>query len=193
MVLDPTWLGSGCVLKWQPVCREVGTNILDLVPQGWLDGRRLEVVAKRLPLFHWAQLAIDTTLVSPERRDGLPRARCEKRDRAAIVTVRKKVRTYPELTGRFGRAKLVVLACGAGSGPTRHRLSCGSSPGLRPACARAAWLRLSMTIMASSSARARHLHWKRGGMVGVTAPLLPQPKRWGSTASSAVGCELVGK
>ena len=55
------------------VCREggarVGTNILvrdlDLVPQGRPDSRRLEVVAGGLPLFHGAQLAIDTTLVSP--------------------------------------------------------------------------------------------------------------------------------
>ena len=46
----------------------MGTNILvrnmDLVPQGRQDSRRLEVVADGLPLFHGAQLAIDTTLVS---------------------------------------------------------------------------------------------------------------------------------
>ena len=55
------------------VCREagarVGTNILvrdlDLAPQGRPDSRRLEVVADGLPMSHGAQLAIDTTLVSP--------------------------------------------------------------------------------------------------------------------------------
>ena len=92
------------------VCREagtrVGTNILvrdlDLVPQGWQDGRRLEVVAEGLPLFHGAQLATDTTLVSPVRRDGLPRARCEREDGAALAMARRRnERTYPELTGRF--------------------------------------------------------------------------------------------
>ena len=62
------------------ICREagarVGTNIMvrdmDLLPQDHQDGRRLEVVADGLPLFHGAQLAIDTTLVSPLSRDGLP-------------------------------------------------------------------------------------------------------------------------
>ena len=66
------------------ICREagarVGTNIMvrdmDLLPQDHQDGRRLEVVADGLPLFHGAQLAIDTTLVSPLSRDGLPHLRC---------------------------------------------------------------------------------------------------------------------
>ena len=55
------------------VCREAGarvtTNVmvrdLDLVPQERVDGRRLEVVADGLPLFHGAQLAVDTTMVAP--------------------------------------------------------------------------------------------------------------------------------
>ena len=34
---------------------------LDLVLQERVDGRRLEVVADGLPLFHGAQLAVDTT------------------------------------------------------------------------------------------------------------------------------------
>ena len=53
------------------VCREAGarvtTNVmvrdLDLVPQERVDGRRREVVADGLPLFHGAQLAVDTTMV----------------------------------------------------------------------------------------------------------------------------------
>ena len=39
------------------------------------DGRRLEVVVDGLSLFHGAQLAIDTTLVSAVRADGTPRPR----------------------------------------------------------------------------------------------------------------------
>ena len=105
------------------VCREAGARVgttilvrdLDLVPQGRQDGRRLEVVAEGFPLFHGAQLAIDTTLVSQVRRDGLPRARCEREDGAALAMARRrKERTYTELIGRFGRAKLVVFACEVG-------------------------------------------------------------------------------
>ena len=44
---------------------------LDLLPQA-ADTRRVEVVADGLPLHHGAQLAIDTTMVSPLRRDGVP-------------------------------------------------------------------------------------------------------------------------
>ena len=65
------------------VCREAGarvsTNVpvrdLDLVAHNNLDGRRLEVIADGLTLCHGAQLAVDTTLVSPLRRDGSARAR----------------------------------------------------------------------------------------------------------------------
>ena len=65
------------------VCREAGARVStnlpspghDLAEFNNLDGRRLEVVADGLTLWHGAQLAIDTTLVSPLRRDGSPRAR----------------------------------------------------------------------------------------------------------------------
>ena len=63
------------------------------------------------PLFHGAQLAIDTTLVSPLSRDGLPHPRCVREDGAVLAAARRrKERTYPELTGQFGSARLVVLA-----------------------------------------------------------------------------------
>ena len=62
------------------VCREAGGRVslnvrvgdLDLPPRGAVDQRRLEVVVDGLPLFHGAQLAIDTTMVSPVRGDGRP-------------------------------------------------------------------------------------------------------------------------
>ena len=105
------------------ICREAGarvsTNIfvrdLDLAPLGGVDGRRLEVVAEGLPVFHGAQLAIDTTLVSPLRADGVPHRQCATSDGAALQAARRrKERTYRELSGTQGRARLVVLAAEVG-------------------------------------------------------------------------------
>ena len=68
-----------------------------------------------LPVFHGAQLALDTTLVSPLRADGVPHRQCATSDGAALQTARRrKERTYPELSGTQGRAKLVVLAAEVG-------------------------------------------------------------------------------
>ena len=89
---------------------------LDLAEFNWFDARRLEVVADGLPLFVGAQLAIDTTMVSPLHRDGKARrgtARTE--DGNSLDEARKrKERTYPELTGEGGRARLVVLGAEVG-------------------------------------------------------------------------------
>ena len=69
------------------------------------------MVADGLPLFGGAQLAIDTTLVSALRVDGCARRHAAFKDGAALVEARKrKERTYPELVGNAGRARLVVLA-----------------------------------------------------------------------------------
>ena len=82
------------------VCREAGarvsTNLFvrdsDL-PIANHDARRLEVVADGLPLF--AQLAIDTTLVSSEQADGRLRPQCARVDGAALSEARRrKQRTY---------------------------------------------------------------------------------------------------
>ena len=43
---------------------------MDLAEYNALDGRRLEIVADGVTLWHGARLAIDTTTVSPVRRDG---------------------------------------------------------------------------------------------------------------------------
>ena len=86
------------------VCREAGgrvsTNVrvqdMDLAAPNPLDNRRIEVVVDGLPLFHGAQLAVDTTLVSPLRRDGTPHPRCANVDGAALDTARhRKETTYP--------------------------------------------------------------------------------------------------
>ena len=79
------------------------------------DGRRLEVVVDGLSLFHGAQMAIDTTLLSVVRADGTPRPRAAKKGGAALddVGARKEV-THPELVGEGSRAKLVVLTAEVG-------------------------------------------------------------------------------
>ena len=61
-----------------------------------------------------AQLAIDTTFVSPIRGEGEPRHLCADHDGAALAQARRrKQRTNPELGGQ-GRARLVVLAAEVG-------------------------------------------------------------------------------
>ena len=108
---------------WDGGCREAGarvsTNVrvqdMDLSPRGDADNRRIEVVADGLPLFHGAQLAIDTTLVSPLSRNGAAKRQCAGTDSAAMVQARRrKERTYPGLAQAHGRARLVVLACEVG-------------------------------------------------------------------------------
>ena len=62
-----------------------------------------------------AQLAIDTTMVSPLHRDGSVRRGAAAHDGAALRQARtRKERTYPELAGEGGRAGLVVLAAEVG-------------------------------------------------------------------------------
>ena len=105
------------------VCREAGARVstnlhvrdMDLAVFNNLDDRRLEVVAVGLTLWQGAQLAIDTTLVSPLRRDGSARPRAADHDGAELEEARRrKERTYPELSGDGGRARLVVLAAEVG-------------------------------------------------------------------------------
>ena len=96
------------------MCREAGgrvtTNMfirdLDVAVPNALDGRRLEVVAEWLPLFGGAQLALDTTLVSPLHADGSPHRHAADMDGAVLTTARRrKERTYPELVGPESRAR----------------------------------------------------------------------------------------
>eukprot|EP00438_Fugacium_kawagutii_P030850 Skav210411 [mRNA] locus=scaffold1416:432086:432754:- [translate_table: standard] len=99
------------------MCREAGalvrTNVLlrDFnLPVNRPDERRLEVLAAGLPLYHGAQLAIDTTLVSPLTAAGAPRRYHGATAGAAISLARqRKARTYPEFA-QASRCRLVVLA-----------------------------------------------------------------------------------
>ena len=96
--------------RWKVALHESAERVnvrvhdLDLHPGPRADNRRQEVVADGLPLFHGAQLAVDTTTVSTVRADGVLR-RAE-RDGAALDQARRtKERTYPELTGEQGWAQ----------------------------------------------------------------------------------------
>ena len=83
----------------------------DLAAPNPADQRRVEILADGLPLFGGAQLAVDTTLVSPSHCDGSPHPRAANVDGAVLQAARlRKERTYPELVGPRRRARLVVLA-----------------------------------------------------------------------------------
>ena len=172
------------------VCREAGGRVslnvrvgdLDLPPRA-VDQRRLEVVVDGLPLFHGAQFAIDTTMVSPVRGGRLG-PQCARVDGAALACARRrKEATYPELLGANGRARLVVLSCEVGG---RWSDECQSflrqlskarvrePPGVR-ASARHALQRWS-SILACCASRSLAL-WVLAQMV----PHLQVVRSWGTT------------
>ena len=154
------------------VCREAGarvsTNVyvrdLDLADLDVVDGRRLEVVADGLSLWHGAQLAIDTTLVSPLHSNGSARRRAADHDGAALeVARRRKERTYPELVGEGGRARLVVLAAEVGGRWSKEtatflaalaKARAESSPFILQGRVQAALIRRWSAMLACSAARA---------------------------------------
>ena len=127
------------------VCRagaRVSVNVrvqdMDLALPDALDNRCLEIVADGLPLSQGAQLAVDTTLVSVLRRDGVPRLRSTTHDGAALVAARRrKERVYPELTSQ---------PVGESQGQT-------TAPHLR-ARARQVWRHRWASLLACSAAKA---------------------------------------
>ena len=154
------------------ICREAVARVmvnvfvrdLDLGVVARLDARRLEIVVDGLPLFGGAQLAIDTTLVSPVRQDGTPRRGAASRDGTALAEARRrKARTYPELDGQGGRARLLVLAGEVGgrwSSETSSfltSLACAKAreaPAGMQGSAQAAWRRREATTLSCAAARA---------------------------------------
>ena len=116
----PVWCtrSRGCPLERAAarVCREAGarvtTNTLvrDLnVADSRFDDRRIEVIANGLPLRNGAQLAVDTTIVSPLTAAGEARSR---RDPARPARRRKEA-TYPELLAS-ARCRLAVIGVKVG-------------------------------------------------------------------------------
>ena len=96
----------------------VRTNVfvrdMDLANFENLDERRFEVVADGLPLHGGAQLAIDTTMVTPLHNNGVARRASSRKGLALEVARKRKEITFPELAGEGGRARLVVLATEVG-------------------------------------------------------------------------------
>ena len=114
--------GSPVERMWARVCREGGarvqTNVflrdLNLAGVRADDGRRIEVIANGLPLYHGAQLAIDATIVSPVRGDSLPTPQAAGEDGVALRRAcRVKRRRYAILT-RSRRCRLLVAAVETG-------------------------------------------------------------------------------
>ena len=154
------------------VCREgggrVSTNVmvrnLDIEGGNPVDARRLEVVVDGLTIFNGAQLAIDTTMVSPLQRNGMARRRAADHNGAALEDARRrKERTYPELVGERGRARLVVLGAEVGgrwSGETAEFLGALSKAKAESAPenvreeVRRAWLRRWRNLLSCTAARA---------------------------------------
>ena len=104
------------------VCQEAGARVArnmrlaDMnLPLPVADARRIEIVCNGLPLWHGAQLAVDTTCVSPVTRSGEPRPGADSQPGLALqlATRRKRRETYPELS-RSPRCRLVVFAVETG-------------------------------------------------------------------------------
>ena len=104
------------------VCREAGARVAENVLLRDMniggisghDGRNLEVVANGLPLWGGAQLAVDTTLVCPVRRNGTPQPGAATTDGTQLGTARtRKEVKYRELLASR-RCRLVVLAIEVG-------------------------------------------------------------------------------
>ena len=55
-----------------------------------LEDRRIEVIVNGLPLWNGAQLAVDTTIVSPLTRDAAPRCRRNPAQPVALFEAGKK-------------------------------------------------------------------------------------------------------
>ena len=87
-----------------------------------------------LTFWHGAQLAIDTTLVSPLHRDGSARARAANHNGAALVDSRrrKKGELIPNCQGREGGHAWWSSQPKAEAGGTKRRPPCQLWPRLKP-------------------------------------------------------------
>ena len=107
--------GRGCALERAAArnCREAGTRVttntlltdLNIPSRHRLDQRRSEVIASGLPLYHGAQIAVDTTLVSPLTAASQPRRRQGTFAGAALATTR--ARSVPALLRSLAAAAFV--------------------------------------------------------------------------------------
>ena len=171
-----------CAERQEPECP---VREMDLAAHHNLDGRRLEVVANGLSLCGKAQLEIDTTLVSPLRRDGSARFRAADQDGAVLMEARcRKERTYPKLSGEGEQARLVVLPAEVGgwSDETAKFLAAlakakaHTSPFILQNRVKAAYLRRWSAVLGCSAATASLLDEPVSGWGG-DAPLVHEVVR----------------
>ena len=114
------------------ICREAGARVttnarsidLNIDHVDTQDDRRIEVIANGLPLWGGAQLAVDTTLVSPLTRAGHPRMRRGQYRGTALTQ---------NSSGIGGAASLSSGLKLEDVGAKRPQLSSGSSPTPKPA------------------------------------------------------------
>ena len=84
------------------------------VPVDPQDGRNIEIVATGLPFHQGIPVAVDATMVSPLRANGLPRPHADVRGGTALGRARgAKERAYPELAELpcFRRAAAWAAGC----------------------------------------------------------------------------------
>ena len=177
------------------ICREAGARVATSVALRDLnldvpatDGRRIEVVANGLPLWQGAQIAVDTTLVCPVRRDGQARPGADARPGLALEqAAQRKMRTYPELQpGGRGRCRLVVFGLEVGG-----RFSSGTLAFIR----RLARVRSRVRAPWAQIAAARALTRRWTALAGLAAmrahaqSLLELPV---STRDAGDGAEILG-
>ena len=172
------------------VCREagarVGTNILvrdlDLVPQGRPDSRRLEVVADGLPLFHGAQLAIDTTHWCPQWDETVCHVHVVPGGWSSPHHRQKKKRenvSRVDWSIWAGKARGPRLRSGREASETQwFKARARTEP--VPHQTRAAWLRRWMTISACSSA-------------SVLTVSTGSERRWGVRWPNSIHCRSGGE
>ena len=101
-----------------------------------LDGRRLEVVADGLTLWHGDQLAINTTLVSALHRMARPGGQRPRPQAGAALKQARllKETTYPSSREKEEKHALAVLVCRSRGGDClmRRHSSCALHPKLTP-------------------------------------------------------------
>ena len=122
--------------------------------------RRLEVVVQGLAHNLGAQVAVDTTLVSPLKRDGTPRPKADWLDGAALqAAVRDKETTYPELLVS-GRCSLLVAGHEVGGRWSEEaydfllqlaKAKAATAPRVLRASATVAWLRRWITLLSKTA------------------------------------------
>ena len=154
------------------------------------DGRRIEVVANGLPLWRGAQIAIDTTLVSPVQRNGLPRARAHARPALALQQAKARMfRTYPELQpGGQARCCLVVFGLEVGGRFDRQAVALLRQLARARARDRVSWARAAaiaaLTRRWTALAALAALHAHAQSLLELPIRPMAQSCRWESSRRS---------